>query len=297
MKYILCIFSFIMIVPSLPGQTGAYLIDQLMAEGYLTQEEVYLVDQHHLARSIYNLKTDQHKWTRHSKRRRYFAGAELTEKAKDLIDLLLRERVIDRSTYQDMEQRFWKQDAEDEHREMIIDALSVWQYLSEKDQLEASFSQDSIENYLRQLREARLITKETDHHEKISTKKDIISLLDRCLILENIDRFPDVDAFNKAVNKPELLENLGLINDYDPVLPSQQLFTYYYNQKLQEKRSPYRLILLTDTWEDNYLAILSVTEAQFHWIDSRSTYYEYPYFNPKWMKIGTLATNPFDDKE
>jgi hypothetical protein len=291
-KHIICILSFAWFCSSISAQQDQYLIDELLAQDYLNGEEVFLVDQDHFATSIYHMKTDQHKWARYSKRRRYFADEELTEHARKLISLLLEHQQIDSLIYLDMYQRTQESGGKD-HPEPIVDALSVWQYLSEKELWEASFQPDSIRNYLGQLREIGLIGKQEVNVETIRTKKEVIAHLDRYVILEDLDRFQDLSSFNAALNRPDQLEQLQLAKYYEPEIASALRFGDYYNKKLSQDQSPYRLIMVTRTFEDNYVAIVSVTEEQYNWINSRSTHYEYPFFNPHWMKIGTFAENPF----
>ena len=271
------------------AQNHNNLIADLATKKLLDKDLKQLENQALPFTEIYLSETSKRESLRYMKRRRFYIGPGLTQRAKEIIETVSKYQYIGDSTKHRMLGLLKK--PVDDDIEYLVDNISVWQYLSEMKLSKSELSKVRLNEYLLELEDDNLIDSIQIH--KINNYRDVVSQLNNTLILE-ISAIPDFSSIREELNSKDNIQKLGLNeNDYQAIKTIDIYRMDEINRSLKEQESVHRILTISDQNDLTWLGLIKVNSNQYEVFKRWEKDYEYPFYNVDWFVVKLFPETEF----
>ena len=274
-------------------QSQIELLDSLNSKNLLDVQLSKIVDQDYIFTEIYLSETKNRDLLRYKKRRRYFTGPGLTDRAKTIIEILENHNYIERPISNKMIQMLNKSSSEDDKSEYIIDNISVWQYLSEQELHNSERSKKHLAQYIMELTECDLI--DSIFVLETNTKRKFVEQLKQTIIFELPTTEPEFQPIIDKLNSKESIEIFGFNKEeYKEIKPIDISRVSKMNSILRDIDSELRILTTSDYDDLTWAGLITINAVQYEVLKKWDKGMDYPFSNVDWFVVKLFPDANFE---
>lgn len=263
------------------------LLDSLKSMDLVAEDYNFSDTVEHVFTDIYTTQELAVSAMQYKKRRRYFTGPNLTQKAKYLIDAVFSLDYINKEEYNEMLRLLDPDNRLTDDEEYIIDTRSVLQYLLENELKDSQWQKDRVQHYINELKRVGILNNEFNIDSSDNQLLDILESCNNTIVMTLSVLNIDSSFYNLFT--PENKKRLRLESLSDSTISNAEGIGVI-NQNLREEGSENRLLrMLVGQDYSNYdsitMCLMSISGDQFQVLNDLYDAHDYPFFNLNWFQI------------